>query len=226
MADKQEAGHYARLRFALLAQVEAEARATACYTGRERFSPAVLAALGKVPRHCFVPLELRGLAYLDSPLAIGHGQTISQPYIVALMTDLLDLAPDSSVLEIGCGSGYQAAVLAELGCRVHSIELIDDLAARASETLRGLGYPEVEVRCGDGYHGWPELAPFDAIIVTAAIPEIPPPLLEQLRPGGRLVVPLGKPYSGQDLTRVLKREDGSIESRSVLPVAFVPFLRG
>jgi protein-L-isoaspartate(D-aspartate) O-methyltransferase len=218
--------HYARLRSALVVQIEAEARATAAYTGRERFSPAVLAALAKVPRHRFVPPEQGSLAYLDAALAIGYGQTISQPYIVALMTDLLDLAPGGSALDIGCGSGYQAAVLAELGCRVHSIERIEALADAARDRLRRLGYLEATVACGDGYLGCPERAPFDAIVIAAATPEIPLPLLAQLKPGGRLVVPLGATRATQQLTRVVKREgEGGFEFRSVLPVVFVPFVR-
>lgn len=217
---------FMRLRAAMLAHIEAEARATAAYTGHDRFSPAVMAALGKVPRHRFVPPELQDVAYFDSPLSIGCGQTISQPYIVALMTDLLELGPESVVLEIGGGSGYQAAVLAELASRVYSIELEDELAAQARERLHGLGYRNVEVITGDGYGGCPEQAPFDGIIVTAAAREVPPPLLEQLKPGGRLVIPLGSPYGSQDLTQVVKNRDGALEYRSVLPVAFVPFRRG
>jgi protein-L-isoaspartate(D-aspartate) O-methyltransferase len=217
---------FASSRAAMLAHIEAEARATAAYTGRDRFSPAVMAALGKVPRHRFVPPGLQEMAYFDSPLSIGCGQTISQPYIVALMTDLLELGPGSVVLEVGGGSGYQAAVLAELASRVYSIELEDELAAEARERLRDLGRRNVEVIVGDGYAGYPEQAPFDGIIVTAAAREIPPPLLEQLKPGGRLVIPLGAAYGSQDLTRVVKNADGTFEYRSILPVAFVPFRRG
>jgi protein-L-isoaspartate(D-aspartate) O-methyltransferase len=216
---------YVPARARLIARIEAEAHATAFYTGRARFAPAVLAALGRVPRHRFVPEGLEDQAYLNEPLSIGYGQTISQPYIVALMTDLLDLPAQARVLEIGCGSGYQAAVLAELGAQVYSIEFVEALADAARERLARLGYGTVSVRCGDGYDGWPEQAPYDGILVTAATPEIPPPLLEQLKPGGRLVIPLGPPWEGQDLTVVIKAADGSLERRSVLPVAFVPFLR-
>lgn len=217
---------FARRRADLLAQIEAEATATASFTGRERFSPAVLAALAKVPRHRFVPPDYEDAAYLNSPLSIGFGQTISQPYIVALMTDLLDLSPDATVLEIGAGSGYQAAVLAELAGRVYSVERVGELAETARRRLAGLGFANVDIIAGDGYYGCPEHAPYDAIIVTAAAPEIPPPLLEQLKPGGRMVIPLGVPYGDQELTLVEKRTDGRIERRNVLPVAFVPFLHG
>ncbi|MGZ8249784.1 protein-L-isoaspartate(D-aspartate) O-methyltransferase, partial [Methylomagnum sp.] len=194
------------------------------FTGRERFNPAVLAALAKVPRHRFVPPDYADAAYLNSPLSIGFGQTISQPYIVALMTDLLELHSESVVLEIGAGSGYQAAVLAELAGRVYSIERVGELAETARRRLAGLGYANVEIIAGDGYYGCPEHAPYDAIIVTAAAAEIPPPLLEQLKPGGRLVIPLGVPYGDQVLTLARKGEGGAVESRDVLPVAFVPFL--
>lgn len=215
---------FARQRAGLIAEIEAEAAATASYTGRRRFSPEVMAAMAKVPRHRFVPPGLEGAAYLNFPLSIGYGQTISQPYIVALMTDLLELRPDSTVLEIGCGSGYQAAVLAELAARVYSIEFVEELATAARQRLRDLGYANVEVMTEDGYYGWSEHAPFDAIIITAAAPEVPPPLLEQLKPGGRMVLPVGQPYASQDLRLLIKQQDGDIESRSILPVAFVPFL--
>lgn len=208
----------------LLAEIEAEAAATAPYTGRCRFNPEVMAALARVPRHRFVPEGRENAAYLNSPLSIGYGQTISQPYIVALMTDLLELRRNSVVLEIGCGSGYQAAVLAELAAQVFSIEYVEELAAAARQRLHELGYSNIEVMAGDGYDGWPEHAPFDAIIITAAAPEAPPPLLNQLKPGGRMVLPVGQPYASQDLMLLAKRQDGSIESRSILPVAFVPFL--
>jgi protein-L-isoaspartate(D-aspartate) O-methyltransferase len=179
----------------------------------------VLEAMRKVPRHAFVPAERAELAYVDSPLPIGHEQTISQPFIVALMTELLALEPGDKVLEVGTGSGYQAAVLAELVREVYSIEIVEPLARRAAATLRGLGYERVHVRAGDGYRGWPEVAPFDAIVVTAAPGHVPAPLKEQLAVGGRLVIPVGESY--QEL-RVITRRQNGYEERSVIPVRFVP----
>lgn len=181
---------------------------------------AVLAAMERVPRHLFVPQPQRPAAYADTPLPIGHGQTISQPYIVARMTELLGVRRGDKVLEIGTGSGYQAAVLAEMGVRVHTIEIVEPLGKEARETLARLGYGNVEVRVGDGYKGWPAQAPFDAIIVTAAPPKIPQPLLEQVKVGGRIVLPVGAVW--QDLEVLTKRPDGSFERQKVLPVRFVP----
>lgn len=215
---------FAEQRAALLIEIEAEAAATASYTGRSRFGPAVMAALARVPRHRFVPPGLEAAAYLDAPLSIGYGQTISQPYIVALMTDLLDLTPQSTVLEIGCGSGYQAAVLAEIAAGVHTVELVEALAVAARQRLLDLGYGNVAVLAGDGYYGWPEHAPYDGILVTSAAREVPPPLLEQLKPGGRMVIPLGLPHGSQELVLLRKESDGTCLQRAVLPVAFVPFL--
>jgi protein-L-isoaspartate(D-aspartate) O-methyltransferase len=183
--------------------------------------PAVLRAMRAVPRHRFVPADLQAHAYIDSPLPIGRGQTISQPYIVALMTELAMVSPGDRVLEIGTGSGYQAAVLAEIGADVYTIEIIPELAESARATLEALGYAgRVHVRAGDGYRGWPDHAPFAAVIVTAAPPEIPPPLVDQLARGGRLVAPVGDDW--QDLVVVGKDEEGNVTRRSVLPVAFVP----
>jgi protein-L-isoaspartate(D-aspartate) O-methyltransferase len=180
----------------------------------------VLQAMRKVPRHRFVPASQRAYAYDDRPLSIGHGQTISQPYIVALMSELAGVKPGDEVLEVGTGSAYQAAVLAEMGVNVFSIEIIEPLAKRAKATLAKLGYAKsVEVRHGDGYAGWPEHAPFDAIVVTAAPPKIPEPLKQQLRIGGRLIIPVGKSY--QSLLRVTRTKDGFREE-SVIPVRFVP----
>jgi protein-L-isoaspartate(D-aspartate) O-methyltransferase len=181
--------------------------------------PLVLAALRKVPREQFVPPALRNLAYGDRPLPIGEGQTISQPYVVALMSELAGLRRGARVLEVGTGSGYQAAVLAEMGCEVYSIEIVESLATSAAERLRRLGYSSVRVRAGDGYRGWPERAPFAAILVTAAPPAVPSPLKEQLAMGGRLVIPVG-PRFGQLL--VLTRTPQGFETREVAPVAFVP----
>ena len=186
--------------------------------------PRVLDAMRAVPRHEFVPTPERAHAYDDRPLPIGHGQTISQPYIVALMTDLLAVEPGDAVFELGTGSGYQAAVLAELGARVHTVEIVAPLAAAAAERLARLGYGGVAARAGDGYDGWPEHAPFDGIVVTAGADTIPPPLIEQLKPGGRMVIPVGRGVFGQDLTLVEKSASGEISKRVVLPVAFVPFM--
>ena len=185
----------------------------------------VLAAMEKVPRHEFVPLEMRSEAYNDRPLPIGHGQTISQPYIVGLMTELLGINAQSRVLEIGTGSGYQAAVLAELVSEVYTIELIPELARQAAETLARLGYKNVHGKAADGYLGWPEAAPFDAIIVTCAPDNVPPKLVEQLREGGRLVVPVGEAGTTQQLV-VLEKINGEIRQKSVAPVRFVPMVHG
>ena len=206
----------------LLDEIRAEVSETWQYTGRAALSPRVLDAFAEVPRHAFLPDTLRAAAYINRPLPIGHGQTISQPYIVALMTDLLDPEPDDIVLEIGTGSGYQAAVLAKLVKQVYSLEIVAALAEQASERLRRLGYGNIEVRQGDGHAGWPEHAPFDAIIVTAAAPDIPPVLIEQLKPGGRLLIPVGSRYSGQDLLLIEKDRHGRVSQKSVLPVIFVP----
>lgn len=180
---------------------------------------AVLAAMRKVPRHEFMPPAARALAYADHPVPIGSGQTISQPYIVALMTELAGVGPGQRVLEVGTGSGYQAAVLAEVGAEVFTIEIVPELAERAARDLARLGYRDVHVRAGDGYAGWPEHAPFDAVVVTAAPEQIPPPLLEQLRIGGRIVIPVGRSY--QEL-KVGTRTKSGLSMRTVLPVRFVP----
>jgi len=186
---------------------------------RDVRDPQVLAAMERVPRHLFVPPEVRGQAYEDYPLPIGDEQTISQPYIVALMTSLLELRGGERVLEIGTGSGYQAAVLAEIAGEVYTIEILGSLAQRSRATLAELGYRNVEVRHGDGWAGWPERAPFDGILVTAASPRVPQPLLEQLKIGGRLVVPVGRFF--QDLLVYTRTAEG-FEKRNVIPVRFVP----
>lgn len=181
----------------------------------------VLAAIGRVPRHAMIPAELRDVAYENRPLPIGYEQTISQPYVVAVMTELAELEPPCRVLEVGTGSGYQAAVLAELGCEVFTIEIVEPLADTARAVLAELGYTRVHVRAGDGYRGWPEHAPFDAVIITAAPPSIPEPLIEQLRVGGTLVAPIGPEGRTQRLVAVRRTESG-LERRSVMPVLFVP----
>ncbi len=186
---------------------------------------AVLAALRKVPRHEFVPEDERLRAYEDHPLPIGLGQTISQPYIVALMTELAQLKRGDRVLEIGTGSGYQAAILAEVGAEVYSIEILEPLARSAATRLKRLGYTRVETKAGDGYLGWKERAPFDAIIVTAAVEPVPPLLIEQLKPGGRLVIPVGHPGELQNLMVYEKDFAGKIRSRNIAPVVFVPLTR-
>jgi protein-L-isoaspartate(D-aspartate) O-methyltransferase len=192
---------------------------------RDIRDPRVLAAMRKVPRHLFVPPSEQRYAYSDTPLPIGEGQTISQPYIVALMTQLARPTANDVALEIGTGSGYQAAILAKLVKQVYSIELEPDLAARASHILAELGYTNVEIRVGDGYAGWPEHAPFDIIIVTAAPDHVPQPLLDQLKPGGRMVVPVGSAMLGQDLQLIEKDATGKIRTQNISPVRFVPLRR-
>ncbi|MDZ7752373.1 MAG: protein-L-isoaspartate(D-aspartate) O-methyltransferase [Gammaproteobacteria bacterium] len=209
----------------LLREIEAEVRHTRYMTGRATLAPRVLEAMTTVPRHEFVPDGARDYAYDNRPLPIGDGQTISQPYIVALMTDLLDPEPEDVVLEVGTGSGYQAAVLSRLVHTVYSVEVHGSLSRRAEAILRRLGYDNVICRVGDGYDGWPEKAPFDGILVTAAAPAIPPALVEQLKPGGRMVIPVGAPLAHQELMVVAREEDGTTSTRKVLDVAFVPLTR-
>jgi protein-L-isoaspartate(D-aspartate) O-methyltransferase len=197
---------------------------TASATGLPGPSAAVLAALRQVPREKFVLPEMRAYAHADSALPIACGQTISQPFIVALMTDLLQLQAGQRVLEVGTGSGYQAAVLACLVEQVFSIEIIPDLADTARQRLQGLGYNNIQMKIGDGYHGWPEQAPFDAIIVTAAADHVPEPLLQQLRPAGRMVIPVGCPSRHQVLRLIEKDGGGKLTSRDILDVSFVPLV--
>lgn len=213
-------------REAMVREVLADVAATAGETGRRALSPRVLEALRRVERHRFVPEKLLDAAYENRPLPIGYGQTISQPFIVALMTELLDLPENARVLEIGTGSGYQAAILAETARDVFTVEIIPDLGRSAEARLKALGYARVRVKIGDGYFGWEEHAPYDAIMVTAAAPHIPPPLVHQLKPGGTLVVPVGPPFLTQFLTVVKKAPDGTVSTRQVLPVAFVPLTGG
>jgi protein-L-isoaspartate(D-aspartate) O-methyltransferase len=191
-----------------------------------RLDPRVVAAMREVPRHLFVPEEIEPYAYRNTALPIGHEQTISQPYIVALMTHLLQVEPGHRVLEVGTGSGYQAAVLAQLGAKVHSIEIVEPLAREAAERVKALGYSAVSVRAGDGYAGWPDAAPFDRIIVTAGAPHIPRPLLDQLKPGGRMVIPVAAADGdGEELMLVGKDKRGKVRQRSIIPVRFVPLVR-
>lgn len=211
----------------LLAEIDQEIRATAYSTGVVSLSDAVRTAMRNVPREQFVPYELRAMAYGNYPLRIGHGQTISQPYIVALMTELLRVDANSRVLEVGTGSGYQAAVLAQLVARVYSLEILEELSAQAVVRFTSLGYRNIEARLGDGHQGWPEQAPFDGIIVTAAAPTVPPALISQLRLGGRLVMPVGDTMLGaQKLVVIDKDAQGRLQRRAVLPVAFVPLTGG
>jgi len=185
----------------------------------------VLKAMKIVKRHLFIPQELRDRAYYDGPLPIGFGQTISQPFIVAYMTDIIDINPNSIVLEIGTGSGYQAAVLAEITNEVYTIEIIPELGKAAKVTFKELGYTQIASKIADGYFGWEEKGPFDAIIVTAAAEYIPPPLISQLKPGGKMVIPVGSPIQVQSLMLVEKNEQGQVKTRSLFPVRFVPFTR-
>lgn len=216
--------HDARERRALLDEIMAEAEATERWTGFRSFDPSVMDAMARVPRPEFVPPDEISYAWLNVPLPIGHRQTISQPFIVALMTNLLQPKPDDIIFEVGTGSGYQAAVLSGLVDRIYSVELEPELARIAADRLKRLGYGNVLVRAGDGAEGWPEHAPFDGIIVTAGAPNVPPALIEQLRVGGRLVIPVNAGL-GQELQVIRKTENGGLEKHDVLPVAFVPLRR-
>ncbi len=210
----------------LIEEIECEVRETAAYTGRPALSPRVLAAMRRVARHDFIEASSRGSAYGNFPLPIGHGQTISQPYVVAIMTELLDIQPVARVLEVGTGSGYQTAVLAELANEVYSVEIIPELATAARARLACLGYDRVQVRQGNGRLGWPEQAPFDAIMVTAAAESVPATLLSQLATGSRLIIPVGGRWRGQELLLFSRAEDGRLVEKRVLPVAFVPLVGG
>ena len=208
---------------ALLRSIEAECRYTRGYTGIQAFKPEVMEAIARVPREEFVPDQLKPWAYENNPLPIGNGQTISQPFIVALMTDLLCPNKDDVILEVGAGSGYQAAVLSQLVSKLYTLEIVPSLAQKAEQLLKKLGYDNVEIRRGDATSGWLEHAPFDGIIVTAAAGHIPLALKEQLKLGGRLVIPVGRPYMPQELLLVQNDEKGGFTRRNILPVAFVPF---
>ena len=213
---------YSSARMQMVNEIRDMVRETRSYIGKDSLNERVIQAMARVPRHEFVPDTIRSYAYENRALPIGEEQTISQPYIVALMTDLADIDKNATVLEVGTGSGYQAAVLAELAGHVYTIEIIDSLGKRARATLERLGYRNVTVRIGDGYHGWPEHAPFDAILVTAAPEQVPQPLIEQLKPGGKLVIPVGRPFGGQSLQVLEKNAAGEVVIKDVLPVGFVP----
>jgi protein-L-isoaspartate(D-aspartate) O-methyltransferase len=221
-----EGQDFAAQRAGMVAEVDAMYAETRSETGLAAMSPAVRKAMGKVERHRLVPPGEASRAYRNHPLPIGSGQTISQPYIVALSTDLLNPKPTDLILEVGTGSGYQAAVLAEIVSRVYSIEIIEPLGKAAAKRLQELGYGNIEVRIGDGYKGWPEKAPFDAIVVTAAAPRVPQALVEQLKPGGRMVIPVGGEGGTQYLKLLTKRTDGGYDEKRVLPVRFVPLVPG
>ena len=210
---------FEKLRQQMIAEIVTEAALTVGHTGRAAFSDRVMRVIGSMPRHEFVPVELQPYAYLNRPLPIGYEKTVSQPFIVALMTDLLAPEPGDVVLEVGAGAGYQAAILAELARRVYTVDIIEELAQGAERRLKRLGYENVEVGVVNGYYGWPEHAPYDRIMVTAASDLIPPPLLAQLKPGGRMVIPTGIPDK-QTLTLVEKSASGSLSAREILPVRF------
>jgi protein-L-isoaspartate(D-aspartate) O-methyltransferase len=222
----QAAQPYAESRRQMLREIEADVTWTARQTGRKTLSAGVSRAMSRVLRHEFVPEKQRVYAYENRPLPIGYGQTISQPYIVALMSDLLEARPGDKVLEVGTGSGYQAAVLGELDLKVFSVEIIPELGKEAAQRLQRLGYEKIRTRIADGYFGWEEHAPYDAIIVTAAATHIPPPLVGQLKPGGIMVIPVGGPFSVQQLTLVEKTAGGDVTIRQILPVSFVPLTGG
>ncbi len=206
----------------MIQDIEADVRLTSFYINKKELDPKVMDAMRKVPRHEFVPGQVRDKAYENRPLPIGHGQTISQPYIVALMTDLLEPKRQHKVLEVGTGSGYQAAILAELVAEVFTIEIIEPLGNEAKERMKQLNYKNAHVRIGDGYYGWEEHGPFDGIVVTAAASHIPPPLIQQLKPGGRMVIPVGSRFMVQQLVVVEKDAKGKLTTRQILPVRFVP----
>ncbi len=220
--ESQAQGSYEAQRNRMVEEIAALTRDTRFETGRAALSARVMTAMAKVPRHEFVPATQLLNAYANRPLSIGLGQTISQPYIVALMTDLMEVKPGDRVLEIGTGSGYQAAVLSALAGTVYTIEIVEPLGREATERLSRLGYRNVVTRIGDGYQGWPGEAPFDSIMVTAAPREVPQPLIDQLKPGGRLVVPVGGQAAGQSLLLIEKQPDGTVRRRNVLAVRFVP----
>jgi protein-L-isoaspartate(D-aspartate) O-methyltransferase len=213
------------LRQQMVQEIAAHASYVSEHTGRASVDERVLAAMGKVPRHEFVPVELKPYAYANVPLPIGYGKTISQPFIVALMTDLLDIQKDDIVLEVGTGFGYHAAILAELARKVFSVEIVEEVAAQARKRLGRLGYDNIEMRVTNGYYGWSEYAPFDKLLVAAAPDLIPPPLLAQLKPGGKMVIPAGLAGT-QQLMLVDKNADGRVSTREILPVRFAELEEG
>lgn len=213
---------YAMARQNMVRMIENDVRSTRFYLDKENLDEKVMQIMATVPRHEFVPNNEINFAYENRPLSIGYGQTISQPYIVAIMTDLLELQPDSRVLELGTGSGYQAAILSGLVEQVYSIEIVEPLGLAAKKRLKRLGYDNVTVNIGDGYYGWEEQAPFDAIIVTAAGSHIPPPLIKQLKVGGRMIIPVGTLFMTQQLLLVTKQDKAKLVTRQILPVRFVP----
>jgi protein-L-isoaspartate(D-aspartate) O-methyltransferase len=222
-ADAQD---HAAQRARLVADIDQMYAETRAETGLGAMAPRVRAAIGKVERHRLIPQDQAHLAYRNHPLPIGHSQTISQPYIVALSTDLLAPAPGHVVLEVGTGSGYQAAVLAEIVKQVYTIEIVEPLGRAAESRLAALGYKNIEVRIGDGYKGWPEKGPFDGIVVTAAAPRVPQALVDQLKPGGRMVIPIGERWEVQQLLLIVRNADGTLQQKNVLPVRFVPLVPG
>lgn len=209
----------------MLQEIEREVRYTRSLIGKDALDSRVMDAMARVSRDAFVPDDMEAMAFTNGPLPIGYGQTISQPYIVALMTDLLAPQAEHRVLEIGSGSGYQTAVLSLLCQTVYSLEIVPELSTQAMDKLSRLGYDNVQLSCGNGYQGWPEHAPYDGIIVTAAAPYIPEPLIQQLKPGGRLVIPLGMPHSTQQLMLVNKDDEGETHTHNILAVAFVPMVK-
>jgi len=217
---------YAQQREDMIRTIEGDVRATSTYLNRDTLDSRVIQAMRTVPRHLLVPVERRSKAYRNRPLPIGYGQTISQPYIVAIMTDLLHPQAEHMVLEVGTGSGYQAAILSRLVRKVYTIEIIEALGKRARDDLAELGYDNIEVRIGDGYYGWEQHAPFDSIVVTAAASHVPPPLIRQLKPGGRMIIPVGSRFLTQQLLLIIKDEDGKVTTQQILPVQFVPLTGG
>lgn len=213
---------YSRQREKMIRAIEADVIATSAYLDKNSLDPRVMEAMNTVPRHTLVPTKYRSKAYLNRPLPIGYGQTISQPYIVAIMTDLLNTQPEHRVLEVGTGSGYQASILSRLVQQVYTIEIIEELGMRATKDIAELGYNNIQVRISDGYYGWEQHAPFDCIVVTAAASHVPPPLIQQLKPGGRMIIPVGSSFLTQQLLLIVKDNEGNVTTQQILPVRFVP----